>query len=188
MKRVIAVTIIIACLLCLISCGGNESLDVLAGVLDNNAMFIAENGDATYLKDYKVAGGELPVDSVPAKYVYVDMDGDKNDELVIEFSDTYGHYLVLHYNGQEVYGFEFNLRALLSLKTDGSFMGSNGAASHSYNKLSFGKDRYVIINEAIKDDMQGIYELGGKAASIVAVDEFIDNWNKKTDVEWKSFE
>lgn len=190
MKKQLWIISLSALLICfsllLVGCSSNKSEKALSDVLDNKITFISENGSATYLQDYKIGEGTLstPIDAVPSKYTYVDMDSDGETELVVNVSDKYGYYLVLHYSSQEVYGFEFNARSLLSLKTDGSFMASNGAASNSYCKISFDDNSYTIIYEAVQDSTAGKFELDGENVSIEALNEFINDWNLKSNVEW----
>jgi len=185
----ILLSVLLACFaFLLVGCSDNEPKNNLSDVLENKAPFISEIGTSAYLKDYKIGVGTLsiPIDAIPSKYVYVDLDNDGANELVVNISDKYGYYLVLHWNGQDVYGFEFNARSLLSLKTDGSFMRSNGAARNSYCKMSFDNNSYTIIDEAIKDSTAGNFELKGKNVSVEALNEFISNWNLKSNVEWKN--
>ena len=194
MKKQLWIISLLTALVCfallLVGCSSNKSEKLLSDVLDNKITFISENGSATYLKDYKIGIGTLssPIDAIPSQYIYVDMDRDGEKELVVNVSDKYGYYLVFHYSGQEVYGFEFNERSLLSLKTDGSFMASNGAASNSYCKIAFDDNSYTIIYEAVKDGMAGKFELDGENVSIEALNEFINDWNLKTNVEWTDIE
>ena len=182
----ILLSAILVCGAVLLPSCSNNTEKVLSDVLNNNGTFISEAGNITYLKDYKIGKGTLltPIDAVPSKYVFVDMNNDGEDELVINISDAYGYYLVLHYDGQNVYGFEFNARSLLALKKDGSFMGSNGAASNSYCKLSFGDNTYTIICEAVKDSTMGKFEINGENVSTEALNEFINDWNLKPNVVW----
>ena len=185
-RNILLMVTLVCFSLLVIGCSSYRSDKILSRVLNNKTTFITESGKTTYLKEYKIGEGTLstPFDADPSKYVFVDMDGDRKNELVINISNDYGYYLVLHYNGKNVYGFEFTVRSLMSLKTDGSFMQSGGAASSSYCKISFDDDGYTIIDEAIKDSTMGKFELNGENASTEALNEFINDWNLKTNVIW----
>ena len=169
-RNILLMVTLVCFSLLVIGCSSYRSDKILSRVLNNKTTFITESGKTTYLKEYKIGEGTLstPFDADPSKYVFVDMDGDRKNELVINISNDYGYYLVLHYNGKNVYGFEFTVRSLMSLKTDGSFMQSGGAASSSYCKISFDDDGYTIIDEAIKDSTMGKFEL--KAVDGVSFD------------------
>lgn len=164
----------------------DNSKDLLTAVLNNEKTFITEKGEAVLLKNYAVGNGELatPLYANPVEYVFVDFDEDKTDEMVINISSDYGGYLVLHCNGLDVYGYEFGVRALQALKTDGSFMGSNGAASNYYCRLTFDDNKANVTYTAIKDSTMNQFELNGKECSIEELNEYINDWNLKKAVEW----
>ena len=159
---------------------------MLTAVLESKKTFISETGKAVYLKDYHINDGNAvdPILAEPTEYTFVDFDADGNDELVVNISPDYGCYLVLHYNGQDVFGYEFGVRALQALKTDGSFMGSNGAASNYYCQLSFEENQRNITYTAVKDSTMNRFELNGKDCSIEELNEYINDWNLKEPVKW----
>ena len=136
----LSVLLICAIVLTMGSCSSRKdnSKDLLTAVFNNEKTFITEKGEAVLLKNYAVGNGALatPLYANPVEFVFVDFDDDKTDEMVINISADYGTYLVLHCNGLDVYGYEFGARALQVLKIDGSFMGSNGAGSNYYCKLT----------------------------------------------------
>lgn len=188
MNRLLSICLICAIIFTMGACSSQKdaSKDLLTAVLNNEKTFITEEGEAVLLKSYSVGNGELaaPLYANPVEYVFVDFNEDKTDEMVINISADYGAYLVLHCNGLDVYGYEFGVRALQALKTDGSFMGSNGAASNYYCRLTFEDNKANVKYTAIKDSTMNQFELNGKECSIEELNEYINDWNLKKAVEW----
>jgi len=192
MKRLLSVFLFCMLIFTLSACStkNDDSKSLLTSVLNNEKTFITEKGEAVllhnYLLDNSKSYSQLPAS--PEEYVFVDFDNDSIDELVINISSDYGLYLVLHYNGLDIYGYEFGIRSLLSLKTDGSFIGSNGAASTYYCRLTFEDNKANIVYTAIKDSTMNQFELNGKEASIQSINEYINDWNLKKSVEWIKYQ
>ena len=161
--------------------------DMLMDVLNNEAVLIDENGDETYLKDYQI-GKNFFVDVIlaePTEYAFVDFDGDGENELVINISLNYGFLLVLHYDGETIRGYEFGVRALQSIKEDGSFSQSNGAGSVQYAKLSFENNQKNKTITAVYEYDEGYFEIEGKECSYEDLKAYSEMWNAKKAVEWK---
>lgn len=188
MKKLISIVLVCAIVLATGACSSkkDDSKGLLTAVLNNEKTFITEKGEAVLLKNYAVGNGELatPLYAKPTEYVFVDFDEDETNEMVINISADYGAYLVLHCNGLDVYGYEFGVRALQALKTDGSFMGSNGAASNYYCRLTFEDNKANVTYTAIKDSTMNRFELNSKECSIEELNEYINDWNLKKAVEW----
>ncbi len=188
MKRLLSIFLFFVIALTIGACSSQkiDSMDLLTAVLNNEKTFITEKGEAVLLKNYAVGNGEFttPLYANPVEYGFVDFDEDKTDEMVINISTDYGAYLVLHCNGLDVYGYEFGVRSLQALKTDGSFMGSNGAASNYYCRLTFEDNKASVTYTAIKDSTMNQFELNGKECSIEELNEYINDWNLKTAVKW----
>ena len=163
-----------------------DGSEVLLSVMNQECTFVTQNGKEVLLKDYMVGEGEYITNKYaqPYEYTYVDFDEDGMDEMVINISNDLGFYLVLHYEAEKVYGYEFVIRSLQSLKSDGSFIRSGGAMSTYYSCMTFDKQKVKITNTAIKDDNNQIYELYGKQSSIEELDKYIANWNQKENVTW----
>lgn len=185
MKKILSIFLfcIIIFTLCACSTKNEDSESLLTAVLNNEKTFITENGEAVLLQNY-LTSHSIPSLSSPIEYVFVDFDEDKVDELVINISSDYGLYLVLHYNGFDIYGYEFGIRSLNVLKTDGSFIGSNGAASTYYCRLTFEDNNANVIYTAVKDSRMNRFELNGEEAPIESINEYINDWNLKESVEW----
>ena len=163
-----------------------DGSEVLLSVMNQECTFVTQNGKEVLLKDYMVGEGEYITNiyAQPYEYTFVDFDKDGMDEMIINISVDLGFYLVLHYEAEKVYGYEFVIRSLQSLKSDGSFIRSGGAMSTYYSCMTFDKQNVKITNIAIKDDNNQIYELYGKQSSIEELDKYIANWNQKENVTW----
>ncbi len=157
--------------------------EILQAVLNSKKTFVDQNGKTIYLKDYKLHDGTLDVTKI--EYAFLDFDNDGQTELVLQLSsDIDGEFLVLRYYEDNVYGYDFAYRAMLNLKKDGSFFGSNGATNGDFCKLTFEGSKYKLITEAKHDDANGYFELNGKSVSKEVYDSFVDKWHLKEDVVW----
>lgn len=159
----------------------NDKNKVLIAVLNNDKTFIDEDGKAKYLFDYSI---NETINAVPHEYTFVDFDGDDQDELVVNVSSDFGIYLIFNFNGMDVFSHQVDARSLISLKTDGSFMISGGAGINHYCRSIFeGSDRHVWP-ECVKDSTSGEFLIDGENVSTEEINEFINDWNLKKDVEW----
>lgn len=154
---------------------------LLLDVMNSKEKFISEDNKEVFLKDFKIVENETAkVD----KYTFVDMDEDGIEELVIYTTSDYGAYVILHYEGGKVYGYMIGVRSLENLKTDGSFMGSSGANSNEYSRMTFNKNSYTINTEAVYDTTNQIYKINGTNVSEEKAKEYAETWNKKQNVNW----
>ena len=154
---------------------------LLLNVMNNKQKFINEDNKEVFLKDFKIVENQTAkVD----KYAFVDMDKDGTEELVIYTTSDYGAYVILHYENDKVYGYMIGVRSLENLKTDGSFMGSSGANSSEYSRMTFNKSSYSIQTEAVYDTTNKVYEIDNTSASEKQIKEYVENWNKKENVSW----
>lgn len=181
--------------------GNNKNhlaLDAYKKVLQNKAEFFSsENKKNTYLNDF--LNGGVPGYDVKVKvthFAVLDMDGDKAPEVVLELSVSGEYpdfYEVLHYTNSVVYGYNFVLRALGGLKTDGTFTYSNSAADNGFGKLEFDSDAYKIDilgyqKPSNDNDMTNIsYFIDNKQVTKDSYNSFIYKQNGKKDVDWYEF-
>lgn len=192
MKKIVSMFLLIVMVMTFAACSNQnqESKVILTSVLDSQKTFIDEDGNAVLLRDY-VIGNDFLVDELlanPTEYVFVDFNEDNVDEMVVNISENLGFYLVLYWNGFDVYGYGYGVRALACLKTDGSFIASSGADSNCYCRLTFENNKPKVIYDAIKDSPINRYELAGNSCSIEEVDAYIRSWNSKKDVVWIKYE
>ena len=158
-----------------------NTTQLLLNVMNNKQKFINEDNKEVFLKDFKIVENQTAkVD----KYAFVDMDKDGTEELVIYTTSDYGAYLILHYENNIIYGYMIGVRSLENLKTDGSFMGSNGANSSEYSRMTFNKNKYAIKTEAVYDETNKVYEIDNTSVSEKQIKEYVENWNKKENVSW----
>ena len=90
----------------------------------------------TYLKDCKTPYNRIPLYELKSlRYVYMDVDGDLVNELVIDCSDI----LILRYYEGKVYVYPFTFRNMYKLNTDGSYNWNHNGQDFEYGekKLAF---------------------------------------------------
>ena len=149
--------------------------------MNNKQKFIDEDNNEVYFKDFKIVENQTAkVD----KYAFVDMDKDGTEELVIYTTSDYGAYVILHYENSKVYGYMVGVRSLENLKTDGSFIGSSGANSNEYLRMTFNKNSYNLETEAVYDGTNKDYKINNANVSEKEIKEYVENWNKKENVSW----
>ncbi len=192
-KNIVLVTAILM-MFFLVKCGytrdgvhiGNTET-ILMAVLKSEKPFIHSDGTSIHIRDYKMLDGATEI--VKIEYTFLDFDGDEESELVLKLlSDIDGEFLVLHCNGDEVYGYTFVYRGMLSLKQDGSFIQTGGAGANYHCKLIFENNECKIVNEAIIDENRNILELNGEEAEIEMLQEFMSDWDLRQDVIWYELE
>ncbi len=169
------------------SSGENIELpEPLSAVLNSEKPFVDENGGTNYLKDYKFSPTQTTA-TVLEKYTLVDFDRDGVEELVVYTPPYGGNYLVFHIQGNQVCGFVFGVRELTSLKTDGSFCQSGGAALHRYATLRFKGSGYILQETVYVDDMKQEYTVNGEPISAERADALVREFENKPDVTWYKF-
>ena len=159
------------------------SHEILLSVLHNSEPFINEQNETVFLQDYKL-GDYKNVAVIPQKYAFIDFNENGTKELIVYVSPDYGAYMIFRYDDQNIYGYSFDSRALIDLKTDGSFMQSEGAGINPYAKISFGKSGYTITEEALVNTAEGLYKINGKVVARESIEEFTDKWHKKSAIGW----
>ena len=161
----------------------------LLRVLRREQIFVDEMNRAVYLDEYEVFTDEITGIGVPAtaeEYTLVDLDGDGNNEMVVYVAPEYGAYLVFHLSGSTVYGFEFGVRALTDLKTDGSFICSAGAGINTFGVLRFKGNKYEMQELAYQSDMVAdkVYRVADKPATADEFAAFYKGFQQKQGVTW----
>lgn len=154
---------------------------LLLDVMNNKQKFIDENNNEILLKDLEIVESQK---AEVSKYAFVDLDKDGTQELVIYTTSDYGAYVILHYSEEKVYGYMIGIRSLENLKADGSFTGSNGVNSTQYLRMTFDKNTYNVNIEAVYDINNNIYKINNNNVSLEDIKEYVENWNKKANIEW----
>ncbi len=167
----------------LFGCTKETPDQILMDAMNSKIDFINEENKGVLFKEFPIYEDDL---AVPDKYAYVDMDNDGTNELVVETTSYYGAFIILHYDKEtrKIYGYMLGARSLEDLKEDGTFIGSGGAAVNSYCKIKFDKNKYEIIDLAYSDSTNNEYKIDDKDVTKKEIEEFTDNWFKKTSVEW----
>ena len=158
----------------------------LLDVIDNKIPFVDANNNEVFLKDYKISEYDN-YDFSPFEYASVDFDGDKTNELVI-LETQQNFYLILRYDEakNKIYGYHADVRSLIDLKTDGTFMQSSGAGINSISKLNFENGEIVFTELALKNDFDKEYKINKDDAQPEDVNSFFDEWNAVPKVSWIS--
>lgn len=166
-------------------CANKKSTDdVLLDVLNNEQTFIDESNQHVYLKDYKLKENKN-IKIIPQKHTLIDFDNDGINELVVYVSENYGAYIMFHMYAGNIYGFELMERAMIDLKTDGSFIQSEGAGINTYSRLSFNKNKYEVLEEAYSNDMNNVYRINEKKTTSENANKYKQEFSKKESVNWK---
>lgn len=151
--------------------------------LNGQLPIITQSGQVVFLADYLIGYSN----AVPLAYTFVDFDGDRQNEMVIETSAYDGLYVVLHCYDSDIFAFPFHVRSLHDLKQDGSFIGSNSAFSTEYLRMDFRGGGYIISREAYSDSTQSIYEIDGIPCSEHQFNLFISAWHTKEEPIWTTY-
>ena len=123
------------------------------------------------------------------RYTYVDMDGDDQPELIVEFA-TRNDLLVMKKDGASYYGFIFGFRSMYQINRDGTFYWTNSAFVNGCARLSFDGDSYEctdLWSEDLKDsdDDEDRYYVNGEP---VSKEDYLAAVEEKEEVEWYLWE
>lgn len=162
----------------------------LLSVLYNEVPFVDETGQTVYVKDYNIAGVEQQICAVAESYVFLDFDNDGRMEMLANVSSNYGIFLMLHMDKEQVYGYKFTQRSMINLKTDGTFMGSGGAAESAIFSLKFTGNQYETTELAYHNDLAEPkeYRVNGIPATQEDYQSFYNEYVNKPDVQWTTVE
>ncbi|MCM1124740.1 MAG: hypothetical protein NC416_19365 [Eubacterium sp.] len=128
------------------------------------------------------------------KFAWIDLDGDGEEETVLwlqmnGISDC--GFEILHYQNGEVYGYTAPYRAFMNLKTDGTFLFSNGSADFGVGQMIFSGTAYRINGQVYSESEYDAdkecmvrYYADEEACSEDAFHAAIDRQEQKMDVIW----
>lgn len=148
-------------------------LDILGG----KHKYINKDNKEVYIK--KLAD-EAKDNTKTIEYAILDMDENGSKELVARVYNSFDSFaLILHYEEGVFYGFEDTIRGFAALKTNGYYIGSEGADTNTISQSSFNKN---IRNEKVvaKQD-NDTYTINDKK---VSKDEYAQFINNLKDVSW----
>lgn len=130
-----------------------------------------------YLCGEQAITHELQIDKLSIH----DLDNDDLQELILNFSDAYGHFLVLHKEGAKYYGSDFVYRGFIGLQQNGIFSGSGGARNIKYHRLKFQNEKFVkILLAEIKENE---YYINGMRVSEIDYLNWVHH-NITSEVNW----
>ncbi|MCE5235151.1 MAG: hypothetical protein ABFC62_04590 [Clostridiaceae bacterium] len=171
----------------------NEAaLAAYGAVLRNETEFYGtDNEKALFLQDFLTNGELYGTMFDLARAAFLDMDGDGVIEAVLELTvnGCPEFYEVLHCINDAVYGYNVVYRGLELLKTDGTFLYSNGAADYGYGRLAFGESGYDMAvlahTELDADREESVWFIGDESVSEDAFASFEQKQAEKEDVSWQ---
>ncbi len=166
------------------------AMEMYEAVLKNEVkVYETDIEEYNYLKDCKTPYNRIPLCELESlRYVYMDVDGDSINELVIDC----GYTLILRYYEGTVYLYGFTFRSLYYLKTDGSYYWNNTGSDFEYGEkqLAFDgaelkpKEIWRIVNDG---EPNAEYYIDGKQVTQEEVLKYIED-NPKTRIEFSPLE
>ena len=181
MKKLIIFILALVGTFALVSCSSNSTPANMQDVLKGNQSFYYAVDDGSDFASVNIADIPSlfnPDDAYMAiqRYAIIDLDADGSEEAVIfvcgATGDT-GGYLVLHSSDDHVYGYRTGYRTFENLKTDGTFIYSDGAGSkEGVATIGFTQDGLVITD---------VLSATGQAYTM---DNFMINGQKATQEEY----
>lgn len=142
-------------------------------VLNNKKPFVSMNEDKQqfYLNEYFWYLKEVTMTYHADCFMVVDMDGDGEEEVVLEC--TPGTSQVLHYEDGKVYSYQFGIRGMKRIYKNGIYDASDGAANNYFRRLTeLNKDGYT---EEMLARMDGdYYEIEGKETTCDGFFDYVE--------------
>lgn len=119
-------------------------------------------------------GGEIPETLTLDRLAVQDIDGDGGAELILLFQDGAYNYLVLHREGDAVYGTSLYVRWFEGLQKNGVYIGAGGAGYSTYYQMAFQNGRFEQRELGVKIDGASVCyrELDGQEVT----EEVFDAW------------
>ena len=181
MKKLIAILMCLVICVAFVGCNNtdnqnDEAREALQRVLENEQTFTAQTTEYTLEKYHFQINDNAYYVFFPEQYAFVDMDNDNIDELVI-LDSMMNYYLVLHYENEKVNGYRIDVRSLIDLRTDGSFMTSSAAGINSIGNMCFDGSECKVINKALANDYDQEYFIDGKKTDQKTSKKYFDDWN-----------
>lgn len=161
--------------------GYNATERQLLAVLNDKAVFKPQKGEPQKLSQYTVSGAALKV----SQYLFIDLDADGENELLVRFSNPNDGTLVLHQSGNTVFGFQFAKEALLKLKQDGSFLQKDKNGGSLYAQMTFNNRGFKINESAYIDHQRHLYRRAYIEKPSKEVKDYVKRWEQKEDAVWK---
>ncbi len=167
-----------------------RAMEMYEAVLKNEIkVYETDIEEYNYLRDCKTPYNRISLCELDSlRYVYMDVDGDSVNELVIDCGDT----LILRYYEGTVYVYPFTFRNMYQLNTDGSYNWNHTGQDFEYgeNQLVFDgaelkpKEIWRIVNDG---EPNAEYYIGDKQVTQEEILKYIED-NPKTKVEFLPLE
>ena len=149
---------------------------------------VQELGTVTLAEFHKAVwawNGEAPEELALNRLAVQDVDGDGVPELVMLFEELGWYYLIFHQEGEAFYAVEFPIRWFEDLRQNGVYIGSGGAGSSWYYRMSFRDGVFEQQELGHREEWAsgGEYELGGEAVAKADFDAWLAE-NLAAGVTW----
>ncbi len=190
MKKFVSVILLGVLILSLSACKP-KSVATYQDVLNKTATFITKENKKASLENFELEFDGKKWSFEARNYLITDLDGDKNDEMVITEKEN-KFKLVLHTQKGKIYGHLIRVKQMLSLKADGTFKQiadeTNGDRTICKFK-SFNKTSYELNELAKYNATNSEYFIDGEKSNQTVVNkhfkEFEEKENQKNYVKVK---
>ena|GEM_PF-3103424 len=165
----------------------SEAHAALKAALKNEIALFSVNNDRSMKLDelWAIGGDEGPyMPKEHSRFSFVDMDNDSVPEIVINA----GACIVLHYEGDTVYAYQFGSRSMQMLRKDGSYYGASGASSGAYIRVKkFDGKTFEEEYLGEEDETEDEYKIKGVSVSKAEFDRMIASLIDKSFAEELEF-
>ena len=193
MKKMIAVFICLVIGLSLVGCKNVEKQNaeartILTSVLNGERNFTFKSLVWNKTTEENLKRFNVPTvysarnDFVPVAYMFVDLDSDGVDELIV--ADGFAIlFLILRYDGEMVYG--YIVEKINEVGADGSFLINRNNSHSEISRVTFDGLFGNVSPLAYKDDTAEVYQLNWEDAEKEAVEAYFADWDvNTTKMEW----
>ena len=167
----------------------NENDRILWEVFNSERQFIFSSGfssdEEMNLKEYmeKTISGNQDGYIDIERYIFIDLDSDGHNELIVMIYHFTEEYLIFHVSGNDVYGYPEVQKGIEVLKTDGSIQ-SGGMSYFDCFTVSFENNVRTNTFFIRASEKPELYEVDGQPRSFDEVKEAYDKWKEIEDAEW----
>ena len=152
------------------------------GKLLSMSVIDARTGETVKVSDLDKSDEE---EIIPLRYCEIDLDGDGEEECLIEYSE-YGNTAVVHeYNGR-LYAYMIPFRSRQTLKTDGEMMWSGGASFSGTQRIAFSEDEMLVVMVLESEFDEDVHYIDGEQVSSDKAMKAWETFEKKENAEWFS--
>lgn len=184
MKKIISITLLVIFILSLSSCKPAESF-TYQDVLNKTATFITKDNKKASLENFELELNGKKWKLEPISYLITDLDGDKNDEMIITEKEN-KFKLVLHTQRGRIYGHVIRAKQMLSLKADGSFKYIDDTVNGDriiYKFKSFNKTSYKLSELAKYNMTNSEFFINGEKSTQTLVNKFFKEFDNKDNIK-----